>query len=175
VSEAKVTLREAFDAAVAASRYLEWPRRDPARALGIITPYAECKGFADAPPGVTPGIRAIVCAVLGDCYRELREAEAAAGWYARARGYTKANGDAPFFAPYYAAMVVDSRLAGHYSAALECVRAHHAAWRARPLLVRMYWHVVSMWWLRPSQWKMRARERRLLGELEALVREGGGA
>lgn len=169
---AGVTVREALDAAVAAGRYLEWPSPDPARALATISPYAECEEFADAQPGQTPRVRTIVCAVVGDCHQSLGKVEAAAGWYLRARRYTQAGGGPPFFAPFYAQMVVDHRLASHYLTALECLHDHYAVWRGQPLLTRLYWHVVSLWWVRPFQWRMWLRERRLLPQLEALARDG---
>jgi hypothetical protein len=175
VSETRATVREVLDVVVAAGRHLEWPRPDPARALELVAPYAECEEFADARPDQAGGLRCVVCAVVGDCYRSLGDAEVAAGWYIRARDHARAGGCAPFFAPLFAQMVLDHRMVAHYGAALECLRANRAAWRAQPLLTRLYWEVVSFWWLRPYQWRARLREARVLRELEALVGDGGGS
>ena len=171
MSETGVTVREALDAMVSAGRFLEWPRLDAQRALDMVLPYAECEVFTNASPAQNYGVRGIVCAVVGDCYQSLKDFERAAGWYLRARGYMRAGGGAPFFAPFYATAVIDGRLMGHATLAAECLRDHRAAWRAKPLLTRLYWEVVSLWWLKPSQWRMRLRELRLLGQLEALARE----
>jgi hypothetical protein len=169
-----VTKREAYLAVKAAARYLEWPRKDPARALALLAPYAECEEFTDATPREQQMMRSIVCAVFGDCFRAMGEVKTAADWYLRGWGNSQAAGSPPFFASCYALMVVDERLADHYAPALDALRASEASWRSKPLLVRLLCHAASMWWLRPAHWRLRLRERGLVRELEGLIQNGTG-
>ena len=171
MSVAQVTVLEALDAAVSAGRQLEWPRANPSRGLALIAPFAECEQFIDAQPSQSLGVRCIICAVHGDCHLALGQIGEAAGWYLRGCGYSKAGGCSPFFAPFYARMVVDHQLTGHYHTAIEALHAHYAAWRSNPFLTRLYWNIFTLWWLRPSQWRMKLRERRLLVQLSTLVEE----
>jgi hypothetical protein len=166
-----VTVREVINAIRAATPYLEWARWDPARALDIMLPYADCEEFTDAQPDMYLHVRNLVCAAVGDCYRELGQVNEAVEWYYRARICWKEGGASPFWAPVYALVVVDHRLADHYDKALECLRALKSYWLKQPLLSRLYWNIVSGWWFRPHHWRMRRRKAKLIPQLEALIKE----
>jgi hypothetical protein len=90
----------------------------------------------------------------------------AAEWYRRAGQSWKIGG----FPAIYADMVLRHRLADHYETALDCLQSNLADWQAKPLVVRIYWHVVSGWWLRPwlyrSIWQTSLRQSALVAELQ---------
>jgi hypothetical protein len=161
------TPKQALDAAMDASRYLQGLRMDPRRALRIIEPYAACGLLVGATPAQSLRVRSIIHAVIADCYRELGEVTAAAEWYRSASQNWKVGG----FPGFYADMVITHRLADHYETALECLKVSQESWRARPLLMRLYYHVTSCWWLYPSMWRILTRERGFVPRLEALIRD----
>jgi hypothetical protein len=163
-----VSGREALEKAYEAASHLRGWRQDPRRGLAIILPYGDCVDFIDAPPLASRIVRSLVCAVIADCYREMGEVVTAAEWYRRASESRKRGG----YPSLYADMVISHKLADHYENALDCLKESKANWKAKPLLVRFYWHVVSMWWIYPSAWKFRFREGNLIPQLESLVRAG---
>jgi hypothetical protein len=116
-------------------------------------------------------VRSIVCATTADCYRELDDVKAAAEWYRRAGQSWKGGG----FPPIYADMVLQHGLEDHYEFSLECLRQSLADWKAKPFLVRVFWHMVSGWWLRPWEyphaWRTFLRQRTLVTQLETRVGE----
>jgi hypothetical protein len=179
--DALVKAEDALLAAIRSGRRLLRLRPDPQGALEIIRPYADCQEYAvgervkpEDRDKLVRVIRSMVCAATADCYRKLGDVRTAATWYRRAGENWKVGG----FPPLYADMVLRHGLEDHYEAALDCLRHSLADWRAKPFLVRVYWHVASRWWLRPwayrLAWRTILRQRTLLAQLEARVdgREG---
>ncbi len=178
--EAPVKAEDALLAALRANDHLSGLWQRPRRALEIIRPYADCEEYATGEQ-VKPEerekllrvIRSIVCAVTADCYREMGEVRTAADWYRRAGESWKVGG----FPAIYADMALRHGLDDHYEPALDYLRHSHADWKAKPLLDRVYWHVVSGWWLKPwdyrAAWRTILRQSTLLVRLEARVRRKG--
>ena len=146
-----------------------WP--DSQRALEIIQPYADCEEYSigeQVKPEVRDTllrvVRNMVCATVADCDREMGETRTAADWYRRAGDSWKGGG----FPALYADMVLQHGLEDHYESALDCLRHGLADWRAKPFLVRVFWHVVSGWWLRPwdyrDAWRTFLRQRALVSK-----------
>jgi hypothetical protein len=162
-----VTPKQALDASIQASKYLQGVNHNPSQALSIIEPFAECDQFIGASAEQTLRVRSIVCAVVADCYREMGSVEIAADWYRTASRHWKVGG----FPEYYANMVITHGLADHYETALDCMKTTRADWHARPFWVRFYFNVRALWWLYPAEWSQRLRHRTFIRRLEALVRQ----
>ena len=163
----EITLQEALRAAVEASQFLVGVSHDPSRALAMIEPYADFEELTGGSPHQIQLARSIVCAVVADCQNALGDFHTAANWYRRASGYWKKGG----YPAFYADLVIKHQLVEHYQTALECMRANRADWQSRPLLVRIYLHIISRWWMYPSQWSLMFRERSLTSKLESLIAE----
>jgi hypothetical protein len=169
-----VSGREALEKAYEAASHLRGWRQDPRKGLAIILPYGDCVDFVDATPLTSRKVRCLVCAVIADCYREAGEVVTAADWYRKASESWKVGG----YPSLYADMVITHKLADHYENALDCLKESKANRKAKPLLTRLYYHIISMWWINPSIWKhrFRFREGNLIRQLESLVgagKEGG--
>jgi hypothetical protein len=165
--------QEAIAVAHRADGYLRGFRPDPRRALAVTQSVPEDAEFAGGDPQAGRIARACLCAVRGDCYRMLGAVTTAADWYRRAAGHWQGGLGYPFF---YADLVVQHQLSGHYQIALDCLRNEEAYWRSKPPLYQ-FWHSLrSLWWLYPSGWKQRWRERSLSRRLGALNegQEGAG-
>ena len=172
---------DAMWAVLRCGRRLSGLRPDPEGALEIIRPYADCEAYAAGerfgPKNVDRRlriVRSLVCANVADCHRELGDVRTAAEWYRRA-GQSLKEGGCPAL---YADMALRHELDDHYEVALDYLRHSLAVWQAKPLLVRLFWHVVSGWWLHPwdyrSLWRTIFRQRALVAELEARVAERAG-
>lgn len=165
MSQSGIKLQEAIHAAVEASQFLQGISHDPSRALSIIEPYAEHEELTGGSADQIRMARSIVCAVMADCFNGLGDFQTAANWYRRASGYWMKGG----YPPLYADLVIKHELVDHYQTALDCLRSNRADWQSRPLLVRLYFHIVSRWWMYPSQWSLMLRERGLAAKLESLI------
>jgi hypothetical protein len=135
--------------------------------LAIIEPYSRFQEFDWTTPQQSRTIRSLVCALTADCYRALDEVQTAAAWYRRA-GETRKGGVDPAL---YADMVLSHGLADHYKTALQQLRDKETEWGSKPLLVRLYYNVISLWWVFPSAWELRLRERTFRPRLEELVND----
>jgi hypothetical protein len=162
-----VTPKQALDAVIQASNYLQGLSHNPSQALAIIEPYTRYEHFDGASAEQTLRVRSIVCAVVADCYREMGSVEIAADWYRTASRHWKVGG----FPEHYANMVLTHELVDHYETALDCLKATRADWHARPFLVRLYFNVRALWWLYPSECSQRLRHRTFIRRLEALIRK----
>lgn len=157
----------AIQAVLEANQLLTGLHPDPHQALEFVLPYSECQEFT-TPDRIRPDdrdeviriTRSLVCAMIADCHLAMEDVRTAAEWYRRASQSCKAGG----YPAVYANMVLEHWLDDHYENALECLRFRREQWRSRPLLVRLYWHVVSGWWFRP--WRYAEARRTFLRQRE---------